>query len=284
MRTVDAHTPGRFFPLDKHGNIINDTDAAYLPPGFAECVVGAFQRWFPDTLRAVYLRGSIARGTFVPGLSDLDAFAVLAEPARDVHPAADSALAAELLRLMPGLTELEFTTCQQHEVQGNYLGVWPFFIKTQSLLLYGEDYASQLRPYRPGVTIMGEALWLTQRLREYQQRLTQPEWRGKPGLLCEWIMKAVVRAAFELTMEQQRCYTRDLFLCCDVFSRHFPQQADWCRQAMRWAIQPDARLVDQQQLLALFCPWIAQQLQHQLQQYQVNPSAYQLAPLEESEK
>lgn len=275
---TQADIPGRFFPLDEQGFIVNDTSAHHFPATFGARLVSAFQQWFPQTLRAVYLRGSVARGTRVPGLSDLDAFAVL-EDGSSIKPlTADDLLAAELRQLLPGLTELEFTCCQEKEVMGNYLGVWPFFIKTQSLLLYGYDYASQLASYRPGVAIMGEALWLTQRMVEYRQRLNQPEWQEKPRLLCEWIMKAVVRAAFELTMEQQRCYTRDLSLCCQVFCRQYPQQADLCRRAVNWAIHPDDCLAEQQQLLLVFCPWIEQQLRMLLQQHQVDPTGYQLAP------
>ncbi|QDX31421.1 nucleotidyltransferase domain-containing protein [Dickeya poaceiphila] len=273
-----ADIPGRFFPLDEQGFIVNDTSAHHFPAAFGARLVSAFQQWFPKTLRAVYLRGSVARGTQVPYLSDLDAFAVVADGCPTTPLTADDALTVELHQLLPGLTELEFTTCQEKDVLGNYLGVWPFFIKTQSLLLYGHDYARQLAPYRPGVAIMGEALWLSQRMAEYQRRLRQPEWQAKPRLMCEWIMKAVVRAAFELTMEQQRCYTRDLSLCCQVFCRQYPQQADLCRQAVAWAIEPDDCLAEQQQLLAAFCPWIEQQLQVLLAQHQVDPADYQLAP------
>ncbi|WP_394564951.1 hypothetical protein C1N58_21075 (plasmid) [Pantoea sp. SGAir0180] len=277
-----AETHGRFFPLDEHGYIINDTSPSHFPAAFGQRLVGAFQRAFPSGLRAVYLRGSVARGTFVPHLSDLDAFAVLDDACPTEPLIIEAALATELRTLLPGLTELEFTTCHEHDVLGNYLGVWPFFIKTQSLLLYGVDYARQLAPYRPGVSIMGEALWLAQRVAEYQRRLNQPEWQAKPQLLCEWMMKAVVRAAFELTMEQQHCYTRDLALCCQVFSIHYPHQAGLCHQAMVWAISPDDDLVGQQQLLAEFCPWIEKQLKRVMTEHHLDPNDYHLAPAGEA--
>ncbi|XAM73917.1 hypothetical protein PSCN1_21725 (plasmid) [Pantoea stewartii] len=261
---------------------MNDTSPSHFPAAFGQRLVGAFQRAFPSGLRAVYLRGSVARGTFVPHLSDLDAFAVLDDACPTEPLIIEAALATELRTLLPGLTELEFTTCHEHDVLGNYLGVWPFFIKTQSLLLYGVDYARQLAPYRPGVSIMGEALWLAQRVAEYQRRLNQPEWQAKPQLLCEWMMKAVVRAAFELTMEQQHCYTRDLALCCQVFSIHYPHQAGLCHQAMVWAISPDDDLVGQQQLLAEFCPWIEKQLKRVMTEHHLDPNDYHLAPAGEA--
>ncbi|EMR6448767.1 hypothetical protein WJU70_001008 [Enterobacter cloacae] len=274
-----SNSPGRFFPLDEQGFILNDTDARYVSPAIREAIVSLFQQQYPqpNALRAVYLRGSIARGTFVAGLSDLDAFAVVddAQPLRAIQ--ADEQQAATIRSLLSGVTELEFTVCRTGDVTGNPLGVWPFFIKTQSLLLAGENFADRLAPYRPGVTIMGEAMWLPERLREYERRLTAPEWVDRPQVLCEWLMKAIVRAAFELTMERHKRYTRDLSLCLQAVSEHFPAQGVWCRQAVEWVLHPPTDLRALQPLLSHFCPWIEAELRQQLRHHQIDPARYQLA-------
>ncbi|EOY4514630.1 hypothetical protein ACP51X_001666 [Vibrio vulnificus] len=269
----------RFFPLGQNGEIVNDTSSTHVSEQLCHLIVDYFVRQFPDAeaLKSVYIRGSVARGTFVPGISDLDAFAVLQDGYAGPDLEADKTLLTKIKQTLPGVTEIELTHCHESEVIGNPLGVWPFFIKTQSLNIWGTDYAHQLADYKPGCQIMGEAMWLPNRLLEYQQRLNDDKWKGREAFLCEWIMKAVVRAAFELTMETEKRYTRDLDLCYQVFSRHYPEYSEMCHQAMVWAVSPDNDTRAHLQLVEKFSLWIERKLARILSDNLVDVSRYDLA-------
>eukprot|EP00892_Ulva_mutabilis_P002425 jgi/Ulvmu1/12183/UM085_0047.1 len=41
--------------------------------------------------------------------------------------------------------------------------------------------------------------------------------------VTRWVIKRCIRAAFELVQREAHCYTRDLYLCCEVVQQHLPQ-------------------------------------------------------------
>jgi uncharacterized protein len=69
-------------------------------------------------------------------------------------------------------------------------------------------------------------------------------------------MKRVVRTGFELIMEQERAYTRDLYPCYLAVTRYFPAQAQQMHHALERAIEPSDNKEELAQFLDGFGAWI----------------------------
>jgi hypothetical protein len=73
---------------------------------------------------------------------------------------------------------------------------------------------------------------------------------------CQWIMKRLVRTGFELLMEQEQTYTRDLYPCYVAFSRHFPAQERQMQHVLARAIEPSDNKEELAEFLDVFGAWI----------------------------
>jgi hypothetical protein len=56
--------------------------------------------------------------------------------------------------------------------------------------------------------------------------------------MCTAIMKRFLRAGFELVMERERAYTRDLYFCHEAFARHCPERRGDMWRALELAVEP----------------------------------------------
>lgn len=78
---------------------------------------------------------------------------------------------------------------------------------------------------------------------------------------CAWISRRLVRVGFELIMEQEQAYTRDLYPCYQRFAAHFPALEPQMRQALALAIAPSRHRAG----LLLFLAHLGEPLLEQVQ-------------------
>jgi hypothetical protein len=55
---------------------------------------------------------------------------------------------------------------------------------------------------------------------------------------CAWITKRILRSGFELVMEREGVYTRDLYLCYESFSRHYGRREREMYEVLELAVNP----------------------------------------------
>ncbi|AKJ30949.1 hypothetical protein [Caldimonas brevitalea] len=269
---------GAFLPVDAEGYLVNDCRADHVPPALAALVIEHYRQSFGAHLRSVYVRGSVARGTAVDGVSDLDTFAVVDDAASPSCPLLPPELLERLHAAAPGLADFEFHACRRSAVTGSYYSTWAFLVKTQSACLHGEDLGPALAPYRVGPELMAEALYLRQRLALYAQRLAAEQQAPPPQQIatCQWFMKALVRAAFDLTLDRARRYTRDLYPCYATFAELYPERGPDCWRALEWAISPTPDTEPQRQLAEDFGHWICDEADVVARRNGIDPSRYVL--------
>jgi predicted nucleotidyltransferase len=247
---------GRFFPISDSGFIINDCDAAYLDTRLANRVNEFYRELFGEKLHSVYVRGSVARGNFLPGLSDLDTFGVVTI---DNVPQAvpDSAkVSAQLVKEFPDFTDIVFVVVSLDKILSDRRNPFTFLLQTQSCCIFGNSLQSQLPPYRPTIEIIGEALYLRQRIDQYFNEIQVIDDPQRIKFHCTVLMKGLVRSAYDLVLPLERRYTRDLYFCYQGFIRHYPDHAEAARQAIEWAIEP---IADKQRIasfLSSFGTWL----------------------------
>lgn len=144
------------------------------------------QRQHPNII-ALYLGGSVARGDFVPGRSDIDLYVVTANKDAALE-ASFMALAEELgqtkLRsvaaIHPVPVGISFTTLDEIKDGNSFLGSgfeYRNFIKTGKLL-YGED----VKPQLPVPTREQEQNAATSALQQFQELLAYPPPEGDMGI------------------------------------------------------------------------------------------------------
>jgi alkylhydroperoxidase/carboxymuconolactone decarboxylase family protein YurZ len=267
---------GSYLPLDSDGNIICDCRAEHVPAALAARTVEYYRERFGDRVVSVYVRGSVARGTAVPHVSDFDAFAVLALDAPAPRVLLAPAELEQFRAIAPELRDFELNACTVSDVVDRYQGTWPFIVKTQATCIAGKDFAPDLRPYRPGPAIMGEALYLKQRLELYERRLAEDADDAARVATCEWMMKALVRAAFDLTMERLGRYTRDLYLCHAAFAAVYPERMELGRRALQWAVNPTSEVAEQRQVARELGGWVIGEAGRQCRAHDINLSQYRL--------
>lgn len=251
---------GDVLPVDAEGYLVNPCRSDLIVPPWSDVVAAvraAYLQHLAEKVHSLYLRGSVAKGTAIPGVSDVDTFAVILGEREAIDPTWIGAFRHRMANQFPFHTgiELEFVShqavCDAKAARGSR-----FLIKTQCVCLWGEDLAPSIPPYRPGRDLAEHAFEIKQDKRQVMERL--PALEGDPTVRgwCQWIMKRLVRTGFELVMEQEQAYTRDLYPCYVAFCRHFPAQEQQMKQALEWAIAPSDDKEAIAQFLDDFGAWI----------------------------
>lgn len=252
---------GTFLPLDEAGFISNPClEAPFGKPWdqAMEVIVAFLKNEYPDQLRSIWLRGSVAQGKGVPGQSDLDVFALTKKPGMywaEIEKL--SSLQADLKPFLgsdfPLECQLESFTGQPKELRSQIA----MLIATQSVCLWGEDIRETLGKYKPSKAVMLEYRWVAQDVEEWIVKIvkgtswTEADFRS--------FMKTIIRAGFELVMERDGRYTRDLYPAYQVFSDYYPKREPDMRQALFWYLNPPP---DEKELYAFlqdFGRWLGEQ-------------------------
>jgi hypothetical protein len=256
MIEVKAH--GTFIETDADGYLCNPSSFDKLQPAWLDLIESAKDTYLTHCaaqLHSIYLRGSVARGAAVPGISDLDSFAVLKPGITD----ADSSWEDEAIRTLqtdhPITNDIEFDLWPYEEALDRS-HVYSFVLKTFGLSLHGPDLTDQIEPFKPNAEIMHQVRNLAEGLAAFEAELaveTDPVEIAGAGA---WLMKRIVRSGFELVMEHEGTYTRDLYPCYATFAKYYPQQKAAMRQALEWAINPIADKAAYQAFVADFGAWL----------------------------
>src|SRR4030095_10458932 len=234
---------GGFEKTDGEGFLINERRLELIPPSWAAPVNDAkesYLRALPGKIHSIYLRGSVPLGRAVEGISDVDTFAVAAEETPNealswIHSAREN-----LKQKYPFVSNFEFHLLPLAGLLKSYGYLsYRFIIKNLSVCLYGEDLSGRLPRYKPTLSIawafhgnIGEVVG------NAIKGIESAEDPKRVQTLCTWVMKRILRTGFSIFMEEERLYTRDLYFCYEVFSKHYPPKEGEMAQALEGAIRP----------------------------------------------
>jgi len=195
-----------------------------------------FQKLNNKNIQSVYLRGSLVWGLGIENISDLDLFIITSKPLNEIENKTIKEYTSDLNKKYPFVTRFDiryFTLNEALHAKENVL------IKLTGLLLYGEDIKNKIKNPKPGKDV-----WISLDLLEME--ITRTENEIKNGIynktntkaMCLWIMKRIVRSGLELISEREGCFTRDLELCLDKFSKYYPNKKDKLQKAISLAFNP----------------------------------------------
>lgn len=204
-------------------------------------LVDAYLKRWGEDIHSIYVRGSLAKGLAVEGVSDIDSFAVLM-PGKVQRESYDEfgvwaedveQNIQEAFSFVAGV-EFGLETFAGVRARDN---PYTFIIKTEAACIYGESLVESIGPYRLGPEVAFQTRYFEQHLEQFSEEYPDEPEADKPEYLV-WLMRRFLRLGMELVMIDEKRYTRDLYLCYESFAKHYPEQAAEMYRALELAVNP----------------------------------------------
>ena len=244
MAPTELKRIGTYLSTDEQGFLQSRADAANITgPWLAavEAVKSAYLGHWPTDIHSVYVRGSVAKGLAVEGTSDIDSFAVL-------KPGYEQELSYEAIKAWAEAVEkavredFSFVTGVEFSLElfewaqdrGN---VYALILKTEAVCVYGENLADRIAPYKPGSEMAFQTKYFRSHLETFLAEYPEEPEAEKSEFL-NWMLRRFLRLGMELVMVEEQRFTRDLYLCCESFAKHYPEKKLEMYRALELAINP----------------------------------------------
>ena len=229
---------GSLLHVNQDGFLVSDLKKKTIQPKWEKAVkkaVSILKKQIPG-IYSVYVRGSVATGKAIEYVSDVDFLVVTQKQTRDVYKQRVFCSLAVLAEEFPFVTRFDvgyYTAKDIVNVKERVL------VKLRSVCVYGKDISHNIPVLRPGrdvcVTLLGLEKEIEQTLLEIEEGYYT---KDNTRAMCVWMMKRLVRGGLELVSERDGVFTRDLYLCYENFSVHYPKYKKYSYQALELAIYP----------------------------------------------
>ena len=237
---------GNIQELDSDGCVINNLSIEKIQSEYAlilQEIIDLYQVHFKDVLHSIYIRGSVAKGKAIPHISDIDTVAFIHRDLTEEENEKRSNISEPIQKKYPYATGVEVLMLPIDSIEKSRK--IQFLLKTQCLCIYGEDLRANISKQPIGIGSYSHFFSLEKSMegiKEWRKEKDAPE----EERICSWIMKGIVRTGFELVMEKEQCYTRDLYPCYERFSKHYPAQAETMLKVLTLAVYPtnDSTITD----------------------------------------
>ena len=254
---------GKVYETDIEGFIINEASADMIQPPWTSVVEDVKDSYLNNwqKIHSIYIRGSIARGSGVEGISDVDTLAVVYGDKKDLDHSWVLNFKQEMLEKYPFCLDVELKCVPLNRLlnlEDEYCHTLRMIVQITAVCIWGDDVRPLLPKFKPGRETMKCALVLSDNI----DRLIN--WREQYKFTprsCQWIMKRILRSGFEIVMAEANCYTRDLYPCWQIFSRYYPEKREQMKQALHWAINPTDDHTEILSFLQDFGGWLVARVQ-----------------------
>lgn len=234
---------GTYLGTDKQGYFVNSLSSTVNEPWdkAVKMLVEECKEKLGDKLHSVYIRGSVASGRAVKGVSDIDSYVVVkGEPGKiDLDWTAQTR--EKVLNKFGFITKVElvFVNLENFSDQEKSFNT-SFFIKTQSICVYGENLQPSLPRYKPDKNLARKlhGRWIDKNIRKAKEKIANTKDEEEVKKWCTWIAKRIVRTGFALVIDKEKKYTRDLYLCYSDFSKYYSDKENEMKTALQWAVNP----------------------------------------------
>ncbi len=257
---------GHLLSLDDQGNLLNDAHIDKIKSPWrdlVDAVQGACVEYFNQRLHSLYVRGSVANGTAELHIADLDCYCVLVDLATEADKAWKKDIRHKLAKQYPFCTKVELVFIPfERLLKSSEFEFERFVIRTQSACVWGEDLASQFGPYKVNEAIAFRSKVIKPDIDGTIETLLGTNAPERIKVKCRWIMKRILRTGLELTFDQEHLYSRDLYVCYQIFSRKYPGQEPHMKRALDLAINPTSEAGVVIQFLRQFGSWLVSEVEN----------------------
>jgi hypothetical protein len=250
-------------PIDAEGNLVNDCrrkDIAAPWSGLLDEYAALVRQGLAADLHSLYVRGSVARGTALPGIADLDGLALTA----GAEARGGDALRGELHELQqrrPFCRQIAVEILPVAKLLAPDCDIWlRLRVKVESVCLWGEDITSRLAPIPFDARLVDAPRFhrLDREIQMFRQRVATLDEDGRRAG-CQWLMKNVLRLGYQAIMLEVGAYTRDLSLCFEGLAKRFPEHEAGLQQVLTLAVEPTAELAEMDDALTGVTGWLIEE-------------------------
>ena len=225
---------GSYIETDEEGYLINPTSAEKIQEEWRpviDSVTHTYINNFGVDLKSVYIRGSVAKGTAIMNISDIDTFAIVDLPKEKINNKWVHDAEKDIVSKFPFATGVELTGVSASDIPKNVK-----IILNQALLVYGEPQDFPRMKMDKDLAI--HAPNIEGRLKSVSSFFENDKTADEIKDFCAWIMKGYLRIGLEILIEKSGKYSRDLYKCYEVFSEYYPDKKDQMREILELAIEP----------------------------------------------
>lgn len=249
---IEVKPTGSYFEVDSDGYIVNTASREKIQEEWkpvVEDIIDAYKRLYGEHLKHVYIRGSVAKGEAVKGVSDIDAFAYVDMARETVRKLSTREMREEIEQKYSFLVEVEMGVYPLTDAQNHPI------ILNQSACVYGEPF--DVPRLKPGRYMAIHAPGFHKRLAWFEKFLSD-ESRSQEGIEkdCVWLMKGLLRAGFELTMEREHTYTRDVYRCYEMFAKYYPEKEQEMREVLDLVLNPTSDKEKMKRIMDTLGQWL----------------------------
>jgi hypothetical protein len=223
-------------------------------------IVGVYRKMLKDTLHSVYVGGSVACGRSIPNESDIDTLSIVKSGSPDGAAAWIAREERALAQRYPFAVRVELGCVPLASLFSEpWFGPLRFLVKTRSVCVFGTNVIPMLQPCKPGPEAIVHAYDLRHDIAEFNAAIRSPD--NEVVLKeCRWLMKRMIRVGFELVMQDECMYTRDLSECCRLFSVHYPEYGQDMRIALRLVAEPTREQAKLRELVGRLGTWLCREV------------------------
>ena len=251
---------GTILKVSNNGYIISKSDRKKILPPWSLLVtdiVNEYRINHTDSLHSIYVKGSIARGTPIPNISDIDTLTLFKGNVENLDFNWINSFNAHLQSKYPFCTGFDLVNKGADDVIAGKNKIAPILLKTMAVCVYGIDLIPSLPEVKPGkgafVTTWGYRKYINNNIKVLngQDRIDNLD------LQCKWIMKRILRTGFELVMERSQSYTRDLYPSYEIFSNYYPEKEKEMKEVLFFSINNTAASSQILRILNNIGTWLA---------------------------
>lgn len=225
---------GSYFETDAEGYVINPTSKEKIQENWKAVIddlIELYKKTYGDKLKSVYIRGSVAKGEAVDGISDLDSFAYVDLSKEEISGNKSYKEGRKgVEEKYPFVESVEFEGCPLEAAKDDTV------LLNQSLCVYGEP--EQYPKLKTGKEMAIHAPTFHNRFKWFEEFSSEEHSEERNKEVCVWLMKGLLRTGFELVMERSKKYTRDLYPCYEGFSKYYPEKESEMKEVLHYALNP----------------------------------------------
>ncbi|MFT5167792.1 MAG: hypothetical protein ACI8P3_003030 [Saprospiraceae bacterium] len=253
---------GTYYKVDKMGLLVNPAHWTHVPTEWhapIECIKQAYIQHYQKDLHSIYLRGSIVRGTFMKGLSDIDVLGlVYIDNIKWEHSPFEAALFEDLKLTFPFEANFELMVSSFSSDLNTSYPALAMVLKTQSLCIWGNDVLENIPPFRADRSLLIHYKWLDKDIAGFLENNNVEESDYQE------IMKLMVRCGFELLIEKSGSYTTDLYPAVQSFGQYYPAYKSAMEKALFYFLNPYENLNQQRELILTLGKWLILEINSRL--------------------
>ncbi len=232
-REIQIQPLGSYFDIDAEGYLINPASKDAVQEEYKPLIndiVGAYEKNYGERLRYVYMRGSVARGQAIAGVSDIDTFAYVDILKDDIDEHWTKEAEEDFRKKYPFINGVEMNAYPLSAITQDTI------ILNQSIVVWGEEIV--VPKLKIGKDLARHAPNFHKRIQWFSKFLQKEVSDEEIETYCVWFMKGMLRIGCEITMERSQKYTRDLYKCYEVFSEFYPEKEAEMREVLYLALNP----------------------------------------------